>query len=94
MTSTIAKRSVVIDGHKTSISLEEPFWQAVRDIADQRQITVSELLRQIDQSRDNANLSSAVRIFVVDQFRRQAEAARLRPANGVAPLSPSAAAPD
>lgn len=94
MTSTIAKRSVVIDGHKTSISLEEPFWQAVRDIADQRQITVSELLRQIDQSRANANLSSAVRIFVVDQFRRQAEAARLRPAKGVAPLSPSAAAPD
>jgi predicted DNA-binding ribbon-helix-helix protein len=96
MTSTIAKRSVVIGGHKTSVSLEEPFWQAVRDITDERKITISELLREIDQNRANANLSSAVRIFVLDRFRRQAEAARLRRSSGVASsaLPPSAAAPD
>ncbi len=78
MRSTIAKRSVVIGGHKTSISLEEPFWQAVRDITDKRKVTVSELLRDIDRTRDNANLSSAVRVYVLDQFRRQAEAAQSR----------------
>lgn len=89
MKSSIAKRSVVIDGHKTSVSLEEPFWQAVRDITDKRAITVSVLLREIDQARDNANLSSAVRVFVLDQFRQRAEAVRPRRHNEV----PSAALP-
>ena len=78
MKSSIAKRSVVIGGHKTSVSLEEPFWQAVRDITDKRSITVSELLREIDQARDSANLSSAVRVFVLDQFRQRADAAQAR----------------
>jgi predicted DNA-binding ribbon-helix-helix protein len=93
MTSTIAKRSVVIDGHKTSVSLEEPFWQAVRAITDKRKITISELLREIDQNRDNANLSSAVRTFVLDQFRQQAEAARSRQSSGVASSALPASAP-
>lgn len=78
MKSSIAKRSVVIGGHKTSVSLEEPFWQAVREITDKRSITVSELLREIDQARDSTNLSSAVRVFVLDQFRQRANAAQAR----------------
>lgn len=76
--STVAKRSVVIGGHKTSVSLEEPFWQAVREITEAREITVSELLREIDRDRQDANLSSAVRVFVLEQVRQRAEAVRLQ----------------
>jgi len=69
MKSSIVKRSVIIGGHKTSISLEDEFWQCVRTIADQQQISVSALLKSIDTGRDNANLSSAIRVFVVEHFR-------------------------
>ncbi len=94
MKSTIAKRSVVIGGHKTSVSLEEPFWQAVREITDARAITVSELLREIDQNRSNANLSSAVRVFVLENAIARAEAARRRHDNDLdAPTLPSAPPP-
>jgi predicted DNA-binding ribbon-helix-helix protein len=78
MKSNIAKRSVVIGGHKTSVSLEEPFWLAVREITDARAITVSELLREIDRDRREANLSSAVRVFVLEQARQRALDAQLR----------------
>ncbi len=76
MKSAIAKRSVVISGHKTSVSLEEPFWNAVRAIADAQQMTVSSLLRQINLDRQHANLSSAIRIFVLEQTRAQLAAAK------------------
>ena len=69
-TTPITKRSVVIGGHKTSISLELEFWTAVRDITQARAITVSELLEEIDRGRDTANLSSAVRVFVLDYIRQ------------------------
>lgn len=71
MKSAITKRSVVIGGHKTSVSLEEPFWNAVREIAVQQQMTVSGLLRQIDVERRNANLSSAIRVYVLENLRSQ-----------------------
>ena len=71
MKSTITKRSVVIGGHKTSVSLEEPFWTAVREIAGGQQMSVSSLLRQIDLERRNANLSSAIRVFVLENVRSQ-----------------------
>ncbi len=71
MKSAITKRSVVIGGHKTSVSLEEPFWNAVREIADSQQVTVSSLLRQIDLDRRNSNLSSAIRVFVLESVRSQ-----------------------
>lgn len=77
MKSTIAKRSVVIAGHKTSVSLEEPFWNAVREITQSRAMTVSALLHEIDSKRTNANLSSAVRVFVLEQIRQNAIKARL-----------------
>lgn len=69
MTSTIAKRSIMIDGHKTSISLEEPFWQAVRQISRARAISLSALLEEIDRGRTESNLSSAVRVFVLNSVR-------------------------
>lgn len=72
MKSAITKRSVVIGGHKTSVSLEEPFWNAVREIAGYQQKTVSSLLRQIDLERRNANLSSAIRVYVLENVRSQA----------------------
>jgi predicted DNA-binding ribbon-helix-helix protein len=79
MKSAIIKRSVVINGHKTSVSLEQPFWNIVREIARTEQKTVSALLRQIDEARRHANLSSAVRIFVLEHVRAQL-AARALPA--------------
>jgi predicted DNA-binding ribbon-helix-helix protein len=72
--SAVAKRSVVIGGHKTSVSLEEPFWNEVRAIADAQRVTVSTLLRRIDHERQNTNLSSAIRVFVLHHVREQANA--------------------
>jgi predicted DNA-binding ribbon-helix-helix protein len=84
MKSAIIKRSVVINGHKTSVSLEQPFWNIVREIAQAEQTTVSALLRQIDEARRHANLSSAVRIFVLERVRAQ-YAARVLPAPDLTP---------
>lgn len=67
--SAVTKRSVVIGGHKTSVSLEEPFWSEVRAIAQAERITVSNLLRRIDRERSNANLSSAIRVYVLEHVR-------------------------
>lgn len=67
--SAVAKRSVVIGGHKTSVSLEEPFWKEVRAIAQSEQVTVSNLLRKIDVERQNSNLSSAIRVYVLQHVR-------------------------
>ena len=72
MRSAITKRSVVIGGHKTSVSLEEPFWNAVRELASEQQVTVSNLLRQIDLARTQGNLSSAIRVYVLENVRSQA----------------------
>jgi predicted DNA-binding ribbon-helix-helix protein len=74
MKSAIIKRSIVLAGHKTSVSLENEFWDGMRQIADQKNTTVSALLQQIDTGRSSANLSSAIRIFVFNQFRAQADA--------------------
>ena len=68
MKSPIVKRSVVIDGHKTSISLEDSFWNDLKEIALYKRITVSKLLENIDKERQG-NLSSAIRLFVFDQVR-------------------------
>jgi len=84
MKSTISKRSVVIDGHKTSVSLEEPFWADVQAIARTRDITISNLLREIDNKRRNANLSSAVRVFVLQHHMAQTAAAQPPPTHDLA----------
>jgi len=71
MRSTIAKRSVVIGGHKTSISLEDAFWTDLRRIAAGRDMSVSDLVENIDAARKHANLSSAIRLFVLGIYQEQ-----------------------
>ncbi len=72
MKSAIAKRSVVLGQHKTSISLEDDFWNSLRAIAEQKKMKLTVLLQQIDSGRNNANLSSAIRVFVFNELRAQA----------------------
>ena len=69
MKSSIVKRSVIIDGHKTSISLEDAYWSELKDIAYSQQTTVSKLVGQIDEKRQQKNLSSAIRLYVLDDYR-------------------------
>jgi predicted DNA-binding ribbon-helix-helix protein len=76
MKSLVVKRSVAIAGHKTSISLEHDFWSALKDIARDRDLTVSDLVAVIDAERKAGNLSSAARLFVLEHFRTKAHAAR------------------
>jgi len=69
---TIVKRSVVIGGRKTSISIEEPFWNSFKDMTTTRGMTLSKLVAAIDAERTQSNLSSALRSFVLDHYRDQA----------------------
>lgn len=69
MKSQVLKRSIVIDGHKTSVSLEDAFWAGLREIALVQQATLSKLVGEIDRTRQQGNLSSAIRLFVLDQVR-------------------------
>lgn len=67
----VPKRSVVLSGHKTSVSLEEDFWKSLKEIAASRDTTVLALVNEIDRSGDHANLSSAIRVYVLNYFRTQ-----------------------
>jgi predicted DNA-binding ribbon-helix-helix protein len=69
MKSLVIKRSIVIGGHKTSVSLEEPFWKGLKEIAANRDLTLSEIVSSIDSGRAHGNLSSAIRLFVLDHYR-------------------------
>ncbi|MCE9650831.1 MAG: ribbon-helix-helix domain-containing protein [Parvibaculum sp.] len=70
------KRSVSISGHRTSISLERPFWDALKEIACTEDVSVNELVRRIDESRDTeGNLSGAVRVYVLAHFKNKTSAA-------------------
>jgi predicted DNA-binding ribbon-helix-helix protein len=69
MKSPVVKRSIVIAGHKTSISLEDAFWKALKDIAIARRATLSDLVASIDSERQHGNLSSAIRLFVLDHYQ-------------------------
>jgi predicted DNA-binding ribbon-helix-helix protein len=71
MKSPVVKRSIVIAGHRTSISLDDAFWQGLNEIASGRDITLSALVTAIDSERRHANLSSAIRIFVLDFYRHR-----------------------
>jgi predicted DNA-binding ribbon-helix-helix protein len=73
MKSQVAKRSIVVAGHKTSVSLEDAFWKALKEIAGQREITLSDLVASIDSQRHHGNLSSAIRLFVLEFYRHQTE---------------------
>lgn len=69
MKSPVVKRSIVIAGHKTSVSLEEAFWKGLKDIAGARNMTLSDMVASIDTDRRQGNLSSAIRLFVLDYYR-------------------------
>jgi predicted DNA-binding ribbon-helix-helix protein len=73
----VIKRSLVIAGHRTSVSLEDAFWRRLRGIAAERGLSLNRLAAMIDASRDGANLSSAIRVFVLE-------------AEGAKPASPAA----
>jgi predicted DNA-binding ribbon-helix-helix protein len=72
MKSPVVKRSIVIAGHKTSVSLEDAFWKGLKEIASGRDMTLSDLVATIDSERRHGNLSSAIRLFVLDYYRVQA----------------------
>lgn len=69
MKSPVVKRSIVIAGHKTSVSLEDAFWKGLKEIADERNMTLSDIVASIDSQRRHGNLSSAIRLFVLDHYR-------------------------
>ncbi|MEC8476578.1 MAG: ribbon-helix-helix domain-containing protein [Pseudomonadota bacterium] len=66
------KRSITIAGHATSISLEAPFWDAIRDIAAQQDMSAQDLIAEIDNSRRTASLSSAIRVYILSWYQDKA----------------------
>ncbi len=69
MESAVVKRSVVVGGHKTSVSLEDAFWNGLKEIGRGRKMTLSDLVADIDVRRPHSNLSSAIRLFVLEHYR-------------------------
>ena len=69
MKSPVVKRSIVIAGHKTSVSLEDAFWRGLKEIAVARDMTLSDLVARIDSERRQGNLSSSIRLFVLEHYR-------------------------
>jgi predicted DNA-binding ribbon-helix-helix protein len=76
MKSSILKRSIVVTGHKTSVSLEDAFWTGLKQIALARNLTLSDLVAMIDADRQHGNLSSAIRLFVLNAYRDEAAKAQ------------------
>ncbi len=69
MKSPVVKRSIVIAGHKTSVSLEDAFWRGLKEIAGSRRVTLADLDGAIDTERQHGNLSSAIRLFVLEHYQ-------------------------
>jgi predicted DNA-binding ribbon-helix-helix protein len=74
--SRVIKRSIVFAGHKTSVSLEDQFWAALREISTAQGVTTGALVASINAGRQHDNLSSAIRVFVLNHYRAQADARR------------------
>lgn len=72
--SRVLKRSIVVGRHKTSVSLEDVFWNELRNIAHESGMHLSQLVARIDADRQHGNLSSAIRLFVFEQSCKRAEA--------------------
>ena len=66
------KRSITIAGHATSISLEAPFWDAIKDIAAQQDMSAQDLIAEIDNSKRIASLSSAIRVYILSWYQDKA----------------------
>jgi predicted DNA-binding ribbon-helix-helix protein len=73
MKSLVVKHSTYLMGRKTSVSLEDEFWNALKKIASDRYVTMSELISDIDAQRQHGNLSSTLRLFVLEYYRGKAE---------------------
>ena len=71
MKSPVVKRPIVVGGHKTSVSLEDAFWNSLKEIGRERHMTLSDLVAAIDSQRQHSNLSSAIRLFVLHFYRTQ-----------------------
>jgi predicted DNA-binding ribbon-helix-helix protein len=71
MKSPVVKRSIVLAGHKTSVSLEDDFWKGLKEIAKAQRKTLSDLVGSIDTDREHGNLSSAIRLFVLDHYQQR-----------------------
>jgi predicted DNA-binding ribbon-helix-helix protein len=72
MKSLVVKRSIVLAGHKTSVSLEDAFWEGLKEIAKTKRMTLSDLVGGIDVDREHGNLSSALRLFVLSHYQKHA----------------------
>jgi len=79
MRSPVVKRSIVIAGHKTSVSLEDAFWKSLKEIASTQDATLSAMVAAIDSQRAHGNLSSAIRLFVLDHYRAMIESKTAAP---------------
>ena len=77
--SLVVKRSVTLDGHKTSVTLEDEFWDALHTIAHRDKTTVVSLVGQINQTRNKSNLSSAIRVFVLKRSAMMADQDKQKP---------------
>jgi predicted DNA-binding ribbon-helix-helix protein len=84
MKSPVAKRSIIVGGRKTSVSVEEAFWSGMKEISGARSMALSQLVSEIDANRNLGNLSSAIRQFVLEHFKSRAVApiGELRPRAG------------
>jgi predicted DNA-binding ribbon-helix-helix protein len=71
MKSAVLKRSIVVAGHKTGVSLEDAFWSGLKEISKRHKATLSDMVADIDSQRQFGNLSSAIRLFVLEQARAQ-----------------------
>ena len=76
------KRSVTLGGHRTSVSLEDAFWKALREIAERWHVATSELIAEINANRKEGNLSSAIRLFVLEVYKDQIEPPQPKPKSG------------
>jgi predicted DNA-binding ribbon-helix-helix protein len=65
------KRSIVVSGHATSISMEDAFWKTLGEIAEDRKLSLSAVITQIDQERSTSNLSSAIRLFILHELQHK-----------------------
>jgi predicted DNA-binding ribbon-helix-helix protein len=69
MKSTVVKRSIKVDGHRTSVSLEDAFWSSPKEIAHTESVAVSKMVTEIAKARRHGTLSSALRLFVLERTR-------------------------
>ena len=82
--SSLVIRNIVVAGHRTSVRLEPLMWEALLEIARQRQTNVNQLVTEIDRHRDSSSLTAAIRVYIVDFYRTAAahagRAADVKPA--------------